>query len=285
MDARRRRQLRTRPGAMSPATGDGGACGRSACARGSPGDSRRRRRHRRRRRPARRARRRRRRRHASARDLAGDLRGRRPAASTRRADRSRCARPRPSPSGTSLSTSFCRVNGPVRLPSSAMYHWTPSSAAPTAGDRTGGRLLRAATRRAGVSRSGNGIGLGRQNGDCASCVRSESTPGVSVGMLSATVAHRCADARRPRTATGSPAADGRRASRTVMTFAQVLHLTLRTFPRTRSSAMEYLVWQRSQTNFIRFDRRGGALETSAKTLSFQRHDYHRRDADRDEQPR
>ena len=30
------------------------------------------------------------------------------------------------------------------------------------------------------------------------------------------------------------------AGRTVITFAQVLHLTLRTFPRTRSSAMEYL---------------------------------------------
>ena len=47
-----------------------------------------------------------------------------------------------------------------------------------------------------------------------------------------------------------PAAEGRRSSRTVMTFAQLLHLTLRIFPRTRSSAMEYLVWQRSQTNFI-----------------------------------
>ena len=40
---------------------------------------------------------------------------------------------------------------------------------------------------------------------------------------------------------GTPADECARASRTVMTFAQLLHLTLRTFPRTRSSAIEYLV--------------------------------------------
>ena len=55
-----------------------------------------------------------------------------------------------------------------------------------------------------------------------------------------------------------------RASRTVITFAQVLHLTLRTFPRTRSSGMEYLVWQRSQTNFIPVDAASGLLETSGR---------------------
>ena len=50
----------------------------------------------------------------------------------------------------------------------------------------------------------------------------------------------------------------------MITFAQVLHLTLRTFPRTRSSGMEYLVWQRSQTNFIPVDAASGLLETSGR---------------------
>ena len=36
-----------------------------------------------------------------------------------------------------------------------------------------------------------------------------------------------------------------------MTFSQVLQRILRIFCLTLSSAMEYLVWQRSQTNFIR----------------------------------
>src|SRR5687767_4124941 len=41
------------------------------------------------------------------------------------------------------------------------------------------------------------------------------------------------------------------ASRIVITFSQVLQRIFRTFCLTFSSAMEYLVWQRSQTNFIR----------------------------------
>src|SRR4051794_6279829 len=44
-------------------------------------------------------------------------------------------------------------------------------------------------------------------------------------------------------------------SRTVMTFSQVLQRIFRIFCRTLSSAMEYRVWQRSQTNFIRDFRR------------------------------
>src|SRR4051812_169912 len=40
------------------------------------------------------------------------------------------------------------------------------------------------------------------------------------------------------------------ASRMVITFSQVLQRIFRTFCLTLSSAMEYLVWQRSQTNFI-----------------------------------
>ena len=86
-------------------------------------------------------------------------------------------------------------------------------------------------------------------------------------------------------AVGIPPPEGRRASRTVIRFAQVLHLTLRTFPRTRSSAMEYLVWQRSQTNFMRTFR---ALHAGARArdrrgkVSLQGHDYHRGHADYDE---
>ena len=94
---------------------------------------------------------------------------------------------------------------------------------------------------------------------------------------------------RPADAGGQRGRAGRRApsSRTVMTFAQVLHLTLRIFPRTLSSAMEYLVWQRSQTNFIPFGTwaRQAPLANERENLSSQRDDYHRRDADRDEAPR
>ena len=72
--------------------------------------------------------------------------------------------------------------------------------------------------------------------------------------------------RQPADSVGSPADEGRRASRTVITFAQVLHLTLRTFPRTRSSAIEYLVWQRSQTNFIPFGRAVLAARNERKNL-------------------
>jgi hypothetical protein len=44
----------------------------------------------------------------------------------------------------------------------------------------------------------------------------------------------------------------------VMTFSQVLQRIFRIFCLTLSSAMEYLVWQRSQTNFIRDFRLGSS---------------------------
>ena len=56
-------------------------------------------------------------------------------------------------SGASFSTSLLRVNGPVRLPSSAMYHWTRSSPEPTAASEPVGRRT-GADGAAGASRSG-----------------------------------------------------------------------------------------------------------------------------------
>src|SRR5206468_9527591 len=121
--------------------------------------------------------------------------------------------------------SCLRENGPVRFPSSAMYQTTPSS--------TGGAGGRAVARR---SRGGAGGGVGSRG---ATIVARGAEP---VGA-----------AAPPTGITGD---DGLRApsSRTVMMFAQDLHRTLRIFPRTLSSAMEYLVWQRSQTNFMSLQR-------------------------------
>ena len=81
--------------------------------------------------------------------------------------------------------------------------------------------------------------------------------------------------------------DGLRApsSRTVMMFAQDLHRTLRIFPRTLSSAMEYLVWQRSQTNFMSLQRFAPPRPFRPKPvgkLSSKGQDYHRPDPHRDE---
>src|SRR4051812_34143250 len=117
-----------------------------------------------------------------------------------------------------------------------MYHWTPSSTGATGDSWPVGRRL-AATGGAGAKtpRSGNGSAAS-SGGNCASWVRSSSSTPVSTGG--------CAPGGSrgtPGDSVGRPAEEGRRASRTVITFAHVLHLTLRTFPRTLSSAMEYLV--------------------------------------------
>ena len=58
-------------------------------------------------------------------------------------------------------------------------------------------------------------------------------------------------ARTPRGSLVARASLTTTASRIVITFSQVLQRILRIFCLTLSSAMEYLVWQRSQTNFIR----------------------------------
>lgn len=58
-------------------------------------------------------------------------------------------------------------------------------------------------------------------------------------------------------------------SRTVMTAEQFLHRIFRIFPRTRSSAIEYRVLQRSQWNFISMGPRPGGLP-SRKVLAKSR---------------
>src|SRR6185312_12541937 len=120
--------------------------------------------------------------------------------------------------------SCLRVNGPVRFPSSAMYQMGPSS---EGGGGMGGRV----TARRSIGGAGGGVG----------------SRGAT--MVAWAPVPRSAGAPPP---TGRAGEDGLRApsSRTVMMFAQDLHRTLRIFPRTLSSAMEYLVWQRSQTNFM-----------------------------------
>src|SRR5436190_13077737 len=112
--------------------------------------------------------------------------------------------------------------------------------------------------------SGNGSESGK-TGACASCVR-YSLSTASMGGW--TPLRGRAAAAPPADSVATPATDGLRASRTVIRFAQVLHLTLRTFPRTLSSGIEYLVWQRSQTNFIPFVGAGGRPETNERPYHF-----------------
>ena len=161
-------------------------------------------------------------------------------------------------SGATLSMSCLRENGPVRLPSSAMYQATPSSA--------GGSGRGAARRSMGAVAGG------------ASGVR--GTAGLG--------------GRAPADPTGEMGADGRRiaapaaaapSSRTVMMFVQDLQRTLRIFPRTFSSAIEYLVWQRSQTNFMQLELPGSAAKRARKRrakLSSKGEEYHRPNGQSDE---
>src|SRR5450432_2239847 len=151
--------------------------------------------------------------------------------------------------GATLSTSCRRVKGPVRFPSSARYHWTPSSG--TAGGGAGGRAA--------------GADGGRPSGIAA---READDPRVGTAVEGA---------RR-----GVPAAAS---SRTVMTLVQALQRTLRIFPRTFSSAMEYLVWQRSQTNFMQLSAScapGRKASNRRRKLSSKRQEYHRSDPERDD---
>ena len=63
-------------------------------------------------------------------------------------------------SGINLSTSLARLNGPVRFPSSAMYHCTPSSAESSGAIWPVRRLGTTGAGGAKASRSANGAACG-----------------------------------------------------------------------------------------------------------------------------
>ena len=105
-------------------------------------------------------------------------------------------------SGTSLSTSWCFENGPVRFPSSAMYQATSSSSAAIGG--SGPVLLR---------RAGDGANPSINIGFGASIVRSDSsavsaTGGTAIAAAAAADAWGAADACDATDACDAPTVRG-----------------------------------------------------------------------------
>src|SRR3569623_1745896 len=164
------------------------------------------------------------------------------------------------PGGTAriLSISTGRRTGPVCAPSPARYHSMPSSTDCAGWGRGVGCLCRAIAdpcasipAAAGMAGDDRRAGSGFPRRPAGPTLTAELSP-VRASRVPLRVTGASLGMPEPASSIVAPV------SRTVMTFSQLLHRTFSTFPRTFSSAIEYFVWQRSQTNFMLWLRSGSS---------------------------